>query len=677
MRAEKIPKTERVLRGKIEIEVGLLYRSCKFLMHRKRVPDDEQLNSSDEGAPADDIISKAVVKSMIALIAFAVFSLVFYVARILSQPQRVSAPSRTVSLPPSQSKTFAQPPTLPWKDITAISGITFTHRNGERGDKLLPETMGGGCGFLDYNNDGAIDILFVNSRDWIESGESPHEPTLSLFANDGFGKFRDITTGCGLNCDTYGQGCAIGDYDNDGWVDIYVTGISFKSEVTADLGTVRIGNEKVGPNRLFRNCAGHFKDVTSIAKVSGAFEDWSTGAGWFDYDNDGDLDLWVCNYLKWSKETDLNQGFKLSGGMRAYGRPQAFAGSYPRMFRNDGNSTFVEVSESAGIRIDSSTTNSPMAKSLGLAFNDFNRDGYVDIAIANDTVQNQLFRNIGNGRFEDLGVFGGFAFDSDGNARGAMGIDVSFSRHNYNSACVAIGNFSNEMTAFYVSQPSSFIFSDEAMANGLGPASRKYLTFGVFFIDADLDGRDDLIHVNGHLESDIELVQASQSYKQPPQFFWNAGQESSIEYVALTARELGDDFVKPLVGRGASYADIDNDGDVDILFTSLGSPPRLLRNDQSLGHNWLRVKLVGNGTTSNVEGVGAFVEATTRSRRKILKFVSRTRSYLSQTENVVTFGLGKDFIDELVIRWPGGEVQNVLVSSINSQITIHQRSKPL
>jgi hypothetical protein len=641
------------------------------------MPDNEQLDCSDEESPADDIIRGAVVKSIIALIAFALLFVFFYIARNLSQPPPRNPRLSTVSLPPSQSKFFAQPPVLPWKDITTDSGITFIHRNGESGDKLLPETMGGGCGFLDYNNDGAIDILFVNSRDWVESSQSSHESTLSLFANDGSGKFRDATEESGLKCDNYGQGCAIGDYDNDGWVDIYVTGTSFKSVVTADLGANHIGNGTVGPNRLFKNCAGNFKDATSIANVSGSFEDWSTGAGWFDYDNDGDLDLWVCNYLKWSKEIDLNQGFKLSGGMRAYGRPQAFAGSYPRLYRNDGNSVFVEVSESAGIRVNASATKSPMAKSLGLAFNDFDRDGFVDIAIANDTVQNQLFRNNGNGRFDDVGVFGGFAFDSDGNARGGMGIDVSFARQNHNSACVAIGNFSNEMTAFYVSQPSSFIFSDEAVANGLGPASRKFLTFGVFFIDADLDGRDDLVHVNGHLESDIELIQASQSYKQPPQFFWNAGQDSSIEYIPLSAKEVGDDFVKPLVGRGASYADIDSDGDVDILFTSLGSSPRLLRNDQSLGHNWLRVKLVGNGSTSNAEGVGAFVEATTRSGRKVLRFISRTRSYLSQTENVVTFGLGKDFIDELVVIWPGGKVQKVPVSSINSQITIHQRGNGL
>lgn len=646
-------------------------------MHLKRMPDNEQLDCSDEESRADDIIRGAVVKSIIALIAFALLFVFFYVARNLSQPPPRNPRLSTVSLPPSQSKFFAQPPVMPWKDITTDSGITFIHRNGESGDKLLPETMGGGCGFLDYNNDGAIDILFVNSRDWVESSQSSHESTLSLFANDGFGKFRDVTEESGLKCDNYGQGCAIGDYDNDGWIDIYVTGTSFKSVIAADLGANHIGNGTIGPNRLFKNSAGNFKDVTSIANVSGSFEDWSTGAGWFDYDNDGDLDLWVCNYLKWSKEIDLNQGFKLSGGMRAYGRPQAFAGSYPRLYRNDGNSVFVEVSESAGIRVNASATKSPMAKSLGLAFNDFDRDGFVDIAIANDTVQNQLFRNNGNGRFDDVGVFGGFAFDSDGNARGGMGIDVSFARQNHNSACVAIGNFSNEMTAFYVSQPSSYIFSDEAVANGLGPASRKFLTFGVFFIDADLDGRDDLVHVNGHLESDIELIQASQSYKQPPQLFWNAGQDSSIEYIPLTAKEVGDDFVKPLVGRGASYADIDSDGDLDILFTSLGSSPRLLRNDQLLGHNWLRVKLVGNGSTSNAEGVGAFVEATTRSGRKVLRFISRTRSYLSQTENVVTFGLGKDFIDELVVIWPDGKVQKVPVSSINSQITIHQRGNGL
>jgi len=566
-------------------------------------------------------------------------------------------------------------PTIPWTDITDEAGITFSHTNGAAGEKLLPETMGGGCAFFDYNGDGFPDILFVDSKPWDHDSEANGAgqggktvSTLVLYENDGTGRFRDVTAEVGLDLVMFGQGCAVGDFDNDGHADIFVTGVSEQPA-----GGAAGEGGPIGPNRLFRNLGGRFVDVTESAGVSGQPGDWGTSCGWFDYDGDGDLDLWVCNYVQWSREFDLGQNFRLTGGERAYGRPQAFGGSYPRLYRNDGDGKFTEVSAEAGIRIDAATTRTPLAKSLGLAFLDFDRDGHMDVMVANDTVQNQLFRNMGNGTFKEMAALAGVAFDSEGNARGAMGLDVACAREDERCACIAIGNFSNEMTAFYVSAPNSLVFTDQAVANGLGPSTRLYLTFGVFFFDADLDGWDDIFHANGHLEEDIAKVQASQTYEQAPQLFWNAGPDSMTEFIALSEASTGQDFSRPLVGRGAAYADIDGDGDLDILITSSGGRPRLLRNDQQIGNHWLRVRLVGNGTTVNRDAIGARAELVLESGRRIVKSVSPTRSYLSQVELPLTFGLGIESVRSLEITWPDGSVQSVVSVEVNRVLEVVQQ----
>jgi hypothetical protein len=480
-----------------------------------------------------------------------------------------------------------------------------------------------------------------------------------MYKNDGTGKFTDVTSDVGLDVVMYGQGCAIGDFDNDGKPDIFISGVS---ETTSG----------PGPNRLFRNLGESFVDVTQEAGVSGGAGDWSTSCGWFDYDNDGDLDLWVCNYVQWSREYDLAQNFRLTGGQRAYGRPQAFAGSFPRLYRNDGDLKFTEVSEAAGIRVIAPTTGNALAKSLGLVFHDFDRDGYLDVMVANDTVQNNLFRNMGDGTFREMAALAGVAFDSEGNARGAMGIDVACARQDDRCACVAIGNFANEMTAFYVSSPGAMVFTDQAVANGLGPATRLFLTFGVFFFDADLDGWDDIFHANGHLEEDIAKAQSSQTYEQSPQLFWNAGPESATEFMALPIDKTGKDLPIPMVGRGATYADVDGDGDLDVLITASGARPRLLRNDQQLGHQWIRVRLIGNGTTSNRDAIGGRVDVTLKSGRTVSKFVSPTRSYLSQVELPLTFGLGEDDIDSIKVVWPDRSEQIVDAPEVNRLIEVRQ-----
>jgi len=626
----------------------------------------------------DAVIGVAIGYSLVALTLLAMvigLGVAYFVWRSRDAEIAVVKP---VDLPAVRLEAKQELPSIQWTDITSAAGIRFVHTSGATGEKLLPETMGGGCAFFDYNGDGFPDILFVNSKHWdhnqatnqrdaSDNEEDDTFSSLTLYKNDGTGQFQDVTREVGLQVLLYGQGCAIGDFDNDGRPDIFVTGVAETPT------SVTSGTRSQGPNRLFHNRGDSFVDITESAGVSGSAGDWSTSSGWFDFDSDGDLDLWVCNYVQWTREFDLAQNFRLTGGQRAYGRPQAFAGSYPRLYRNDGDGRFTDISDSAGIRIKSPTTGTPLAKSLGLAFHDFDRDGHMDVMVANDTVQNNLFRNMGDGTFKEIAALAGVAFDSEGNARGAMGIDVACARQNEQCACVAIGNFANEMTAFYVSSAGSMDFTDQAVANGLGPSTRLFLTFGIFFFDADLDGWDDILHANGHLEEDIAKVQASQTYEQSPQLFWNAGPESLTEFIPLPVAATGASFAAPMVGRGATYADIDGDGDLDILITAAGAPPRLLRNDQSIGHHWLRVRLIGNGTTANRDAIGARVDVSLRSGRTITKHVSPTRSYLSQVELPLTFGLGRDALESIVVTWPDGSRQRVDLPQPNQFLTISQQ----
>jgi len=421
-------------------------------------------------------------------------------------------------------------PQVPFKDVTDDAGITFVHENGAYGQKLLPETMGGGCAFFDFDNDGDQDLLFVNSMRWAwdPRGSLKAPATVALYRNrgNGTGQFEDITAGSGLDISLYGMGVATGDYDNDGRVDVFLSA--------------------VGGNHLFHNeGAGKFLDVTDTSNVAGDSKDWSTSCGWFDFDNDGDLDLFVCNYVKWSREYDEAQNFQLTGGGRAYGRPQNFEGTFPYLYSNEGNGRFTEISDQAGLRIRNPSTNVPLAKSLGVTFTDFDGDGWVDIVVANDTVQNLLFHNTGKGTFEEIGAPSGVAFDMNGAARGAMGIDTAHFRNN-ESIGIAIGNFSNEMTALYVATGSQMQFVDEAVSTGLGPYSRLALTFGVIYFDSDLDGRLDLFCSNGHLEEDINRVQSSQHYEQPQQLFWNCGSEQFTEFLPMTEEKCGEDLLRPM-----------------------------------------------------------------------------------------------------------------------------------
>ena len=601
--------------------------------------DREEHDAYDEeidGEHKDDaVIGRAFRRS---LVVFGVLLVLVAIVMLVTRPKKeVIEEAEDVVLPEVAGRQITVPP-LPFTDITADSGVTFTHFNGAAGDKLLPETMGGGVAFFDYDNDGDQDLLFINGAPWPENATKDAPFSLALFANDGSGAFSDVTATMGLQQRFYGMGVAIGDYDNDGLVDFFVTA--------------------VGQNQLFRNTGKGFRNVTALAGVGGGEATWSTGAGFLDYDNDGDLDLFVCNYIKWSREIDFQIDFRLTGVGRAYGPPTNFEGDHAYLYRNDGNGSFTDVSQQAGIQVNNPATGKPMSKALAVMPVDFDSDGDLDLFVANDTVQNFCFENRGDGTFVEAGADVGMAFDRNGNATGAMGMDAAWYRNDAHLG-LAIGNFANEMTSLYVVQQGARQFADEAIGEGVGPKSRAALTFGLLFMDVDLDGRQDLIQANGHLEEEINQVQAGQHYRQPAQIFWNTGQGRSFEPVS----DYGD-FGKPIVGRGVACADIDNDGDEDVVFTQIAGPPLILRNDQSTGHNWVRIRLADS---KNTYCIGARLELTAGDTTQIRQIMP-TRSYLSQNPQSATFGLGElTEVQSLKIVWPDGEEQVLDGPEINRE----------
>jgi len=598
------------------------------------MPDDETL----EGEPVagdESTIRKALVVSAILLVVVAA---VVAVLVVVAGRRKVEAPveERPLVLPREQT-VAARPPAVEFTDITESAGITFVHENGARGRKLLPETMGPGCAFFDYDGDEDPDLLLVNGMPWPDDadggGGSP--ASAKLFRNDGGGRFSDVTGEAGLDAPLYGMGAAVGDYDGDGRIDLFLTA--------------------VGENRLLRNVGGRFSDVTAAAGVAGDAREWSASAGFFDADNDGDLDLFVCNYVRWSPEIDFAVDYRLVGIGRAYGPPTNFEGTQPYFYRNNGDGTFTEAAEEVGMHVFNPATGGPVAKSLALLPLDADGDGWIDIIVANDTVRNFLFRNNGDGTFTEYGETSGIAYDGAGAATGAMGIDGAYFR-NDRILAIGIGNFATEMSSFYVSEDGRF-YSDEAVTCGIGPVSRQMLSFGLFFFDYDLDGRVDLFQANGHLEEQIHEVQPSQNYRQPCQLFWNCGSDAAGRFVPVDAATTGD-LARPVVGRAASFADIDGDGDLDLAVTQVRDRPLLLRNDQDLGNHWIRIRLVGRAP--NRDAIGAWVEVDAGGVTQRAQ-VMPTRSYLAQVEPVLTFGLGAaDRADRVRIFWPGTQAPELL-----------------
>ncbi len=504
-------------------------------------------------------------------------------------------------------------------DITAAAGIDFHHNSGAYGAKHLPETMGPGCAFIDYDGDGWLDILIVNGMDW--PGHKNRRDTLRLYRNNRNGTFTDVTQQAGLAVEMYGMGVAVADYNNDGNTDIFITA--------------------VGQNRLFQNTGkGSFIDVTEKAGLGGR-SSFSTSALWFDFDRDGLLDLFVCNYVKWAPEHDVF--CSADGKNKSYCTPEAYRGSTCWLFRNRGNGSFEDVTAKSGI-FDTTS------KSLGVSLMDYDRDGWPDLLVANDTQPNKLYRNQRNGTFEDVAVQAGIAFSEDGKARAGMGVDVADFENN-GVPGIVITNFDNEMMGLY-RQNSMGAYTDIALKNGIGQASRNSLGFGCGFLDIDLDGYLDLLAVNGHIDQTVRNIGRHPAYAQSPHLFVN-NRNGSFRDVA---REAGADFAAPKVARGFAFGDFDRDGDLDLLITTNQGPAMLYRNDITSKNRSFRIRLIG--TKSNRDAIGAVVRATTPDGTQT-RMVKTGSSYLSQSELAVTFGLGiRDKIEKLVIEWPSGLVQD-------------------
>jgi hypothetical protein len=492
--------------------------------------------------------------------------------------------------------------------------------------------MGAGCAFLDYDNDGYPDILLVDGADF--PGHKARRTSLKLYRNNGNGTFTDVTAKAGLDVEMYGMGVAVGDYDNDGWDDIYVTGL--------------------GEARLFHNEHGRFRDVTQSAGVNNP--GFGASATWVDYDKDGKLDLFVTNYVKWSEKGDLY--CTLDGSHKSYCTPEAYAGDTCRLFHNLGNGRFEDVTQKAGIY-------DPTSKSLGVAVIDYDRDGWPDLAVSNDTERNKLYRNNHDGTFTEQAVQAGIAFSEDGIARGAMGIDeADFDHSGYPS--LAIGNFSNQMLGLYHNEGNRF-FIDIAPSSSVGRASLLSLSFGIFFFDYDLDGREDLFVANGHIEPDINRIQPQVAYAQLPLVFHNEGDDRFQE----TGKALG--FTRKVVARGAAYADIDNDGAPDILITTNGGPAYLFRNVGGSRSNAIRIKTVG--THSNRDGIGAEVRVRSGAGEN-WQTVHSGSSYCSQSELTLTFGLGQETEAQAVeITWPSGQHDTLKNLRADNTYTIEEGGK--
>ena len=519
-----------------------------------------------------------------------------------------------------------EPAGVRFTDITDSAGIHFTHNAGRSGKKWLPETMGPGCAFFDFDGDGWPDILLINGKDLVPHGR---HTTAALYRNNHNGTFTDVTKGSGLDLEIYGLGVTIGDYDNDGRDDVYITAL--------------------GGDHLFHNEGnGHFHDATRDAGIANSA--FSTGAAWLDYDRDGKLDLFVANYVQWTQQGDL--WCSLDGSTKSYCTPESYKGTSSRLYRNLGGGKFEDVTEKAGLSDASS-------KSLGVTVFDYNNDGWPDLFVANDTQPNKLYRNLQNGHFKEEGLTAGVAFGEDGVARGAMGVDAGDYDRSGRSHLI-IGNFANQMMGLYHNEGNG-LFVDEAPRSTVGRATLLSLTFGLFFFDYDLDGYPDIFAANGHIEEQIGRVQPKIQYAELPLLFHNGG-HGKFDPVAT--------FTRPLVARGAAYGDFDHDGDLDVLVATNNGPAVLYRNDGGNRNHWLQLRLVGS--KSNRDGIGAVARVTSAGGTQ-WQTVHSGSSYCSASDLALTFGLGKDAtVTTIEIEWPSGTRQKLTQVAANQLLTVKE-----
>ena len=520
---------------------------------------------------------------------------------------------------------------LSFTDVTKKAGLAnFKHVSGSIGNKWFPESMGSGCGFIDYNSDGWVDILLVGGGSW-ENEADPPSPSLFLYKNNKDGTFKDVTDESGLGeIYTYGFGVCVADYDNDDDHDFFFT--------------------TIWNNYLFRNDSGVFVNVSNSSGL-GNDSLWSTTSIFFDANKDGFVDLFVGSYVDWSPANDI--WCTLDGSTKNYCTPELYNGVASQFYQNNGDGTFSNTTEAAGF------LPSP-GKMLGAAELDFNNDGWPDLAVASDTQRDLLYQNNGDGTFNEIGAISGVAYDENGRARAGMGIDVGVIDKS-GKETIFVGNFSKEMISVFRHSSGQF-FEDISAISKVGRPSLMTLTFGLFLLDIDLDGDLDLYTANGHVQIGIEETQDGIFYREPSHLFLNDGNGIFNDIVPL----IGGPLSKPIVGRGAAYADYDNNGTLDILVTENNGPAYLIRNNNL--NNYLRVKI--KSINSNRDGIGTKLIATTKDNRMIRR-VKTGSSFMSHSEATITFGLGKhQMVDSLYVYWPNNKIDIFLDIQSSQEILL-------
>jgi enediyne biosynthesis protein E4 len=506
-------------------------------------------------------------------------------------------------------------------DVAASAGLHFVHARGATKEHHLAETMGSGLAWLDYDNDGWMDLYVVQGGPFPPPAGGTGSPLAQdrLFHNNGDGTFTDVTEKAGLHDTAYGMGATAVDYDNDGWVDLLVT--------------------NWGGVILYRNNGdGTFRDVT-VASGLQSVTGFVTAAAWGDVDGDGRLDLFLARYVDDTNEAKLFCG-EPSTGERVYCPPMMYPGTHPILLRNGSDGVFRDVTRQAGL-------GDAVGRGLGAVFVDVDLDGRPDLYVANDEIMNFLFRNVGGGRFEDISVVSGTGFDALGNAQGGMGVDAG-DLDGDGLPDLVVANYENETNENYRNLGAG-VFEDVSIASGFGPPTVNFVGFGLNLLDADNDGDLDAFIANGHI---FERPQRQgTTYAERAFLLWNDGKGHFVE------RGCGPAFAKEYVGRGSALADYDNDGDLDVAVSNSGGPLQLLRNDGGTGH-WAGVQLVGR--QSNRQGIGARLVAETPSGRRLSRLAIAGNSYLSSSDPRILFGLGpEDAIRRLTISWPSGIVQTV------------------